>query len=637
VSFVKFSLFMSSLPAHPIHAETGVEEFDVFIAGSGPIGATYARTLVDRGFNVLMVEIGSQETRIPGAHKKNEIGYQRDIDKFVRVIQGALDLWSQPTTTTVISDIGPSAWRAGNPSQMINNNKRNPYQQEYNNLPAAAITRGVGGMSTHWTCATPEFLKGLERPVLFPLNEKDDDTEWANLYAAARALIGTSDTEFSHSIRHNTVLHSLQKAFPDRNVKALPLACHRLVENSPYVQWHGADNVYGDMFTTPEKMSSLGVKRGVFRLLTSTRASKLVGNSGPEGVMSITHAEVQDLLADRYHGDESAESHFTIRAKSFVVACGAVATPQLLAASGFGGLRDQPRETSLIPMNGRWMSEQPMTFCQVIMDKHLVDYAGDRKGKPEWWTDVLTQHRLRNPNDPNPIPAHDPEPNITIPVSKERQWHAQIHRDAFSYGEAGSHVDPRTIVDFRFFGLQAASETNYILFENDVQDIYGMPQPTFHYEPTPEYADQTAAMMADMTNVASKVGAFLPGAAPTFLAPGIGQHIGGTTRLGHDRQTAVADFNSKVYGFKNLFVGGNGVIPTAFAANPTLTAMALALRGAYKLYSDIKVNFHSADDVIRPIPLEWYDWLFNEEDTNFPRHKYQSQLRRSVGQVSLGA
>lgn len=93
------------------------------------------------------------------------------------------------------------------------------------------------------TCATPTFLKGLERPVIFEKDDKKDDAEWDLLYAAARSIIGTSEHEFDHSIRHNVVLQALQKAYPDRGVKALPLACHRLAEGSPYVQWHSAENV----------------------------------------------------------------------------------------------------------------------------------------------------------------------------------------------------------------------------------------------------------------------------------------------------------------------------------------------------------------------------------------------------------
>lgn len=83
-----------------------------------------------------------------------------------------------------------------------------------------------------------------------------------------------------------------------------------------------------------------------------------------------------------------------------------------------------------------------------------------------------------------------------IPVSRGRPWHAQIHRDAFAYGDAAPNVDQRMIVDLRFFGIVEQHHNNRVEFatcwrlKNDAQrgitDIMGMPQPTFHYSYTAE-------------------------------------------------------------------------------------------------------------------------------------------------------
>jgi len=56
------------------------------------------------------------------------------------------------------------------------------------------------------------------------------------------------------------------------------------------------------------------------------------------------------------------------------------------------------------------------------------------------------------------------------------------------------------------------------------------------------------------------------------------QHHMGTTRMHDDPRRGVVDADCRVHGLANLFVAGSSVFPTAGAANPTLTIVALALR-----------------------------------------------------------
>jgi pyranose oxidase len=580
-------------------------ETDVFIAGSGPIGALYAKRCVDAGLKVIMVELGAADSltsrpkvnsniptthkrtvqfapgnvMVPGYHKKNEIDFQKDIDRFVNVIKAALSTVSVPTSNTAVPTLDPASFSNSQNKPFLNLSK-NPAQNPFINLGAEAVTRGVGGMTTHWTCATPRFNPYVELPVL-DSNPETNKLVWSKLYDEAEKIIGTSSKEFDYSIRHNLVLRTLQEKYEGtgRVFKPLPLACHRL-SDPQYVEWHSAEQIFETLFTDESKAK-------LFTLMTNHRCTRVVMNSNTPNKYKVEAAEVKCLLP-KEEGRGEQEGTFFIRAKSYVIACGSVATAQVLANSQrpkHGPLKANDDtnaviETPLTPNLGKYITEQPMTFCQIVLDASLINSVPKDPYHLKWWAEEVRQHEAKFPHDPISIPFHDPDPQVTTPFTKEHPWHTQIHRDAFSYGAVAENIDTRLIVDYRFFGYVEPREMNRVVFQKFYEDVYGMPQATFEFQMSQDDQDRSRRMMADMCDCALKLGGYLPGSEPQFMTPGLALHLAGTVRAGLSREDHVADTNCKVWDFDNLYVGGNGVIPTGFGANPTLTSLCYAIRGS---------------------------------------------------------
>ena len=542
-----------SIPSSPKAVE--IRRTNVLVIGSGPIGATFARKLVDANQQVLMIDAGSMQSDRPGEHLKNAFIYQRNIDLFVNVIKGHLQPLSVPTNRLPAPTLDPGSFSVDyTKSKGLDHNSQNPEQDPIKNLDGAAATYAVGGMATHWTCATPRHHPDIER-------YKDISAkEWDDLYAEAETLLGTRRNEFDKSIRNTVVRETLENEYSELKspyqVQRLPLAVKRRDGNDEFVTWSGTDTIFGDLAD--------GKHEDLFTLQPQWRCKRLIPNS--DGT-SIDYAEVEDLIEWKtYH----------IYANAFVLAVGAILTPQVLVNSEL--------DTAL-PALGKYLSEQPLAFCQIVLKQSIVDGIrnGPRFRDDPLFKDKLEQHLRDNPHDPVPIPVHDPEPQVWIPVSEGRPWHCQIHRDAFNYGALAPNVDSRLVVDLRWFGIVQQRKESYVTFSKVYKDTTGMPQTTFNFDVAEEDQEDHHRMMIDMCRAAGVLGGFLPGSAPQFMPPGLPLHMHGTFRMGTDPADSVVDTFSKVHGIANLYLGGNGILPTATASNPTLTCVAIALRAAQEL------------------------------------------------------
>ena len=178
-------------------------------------------------------------------------------------------------------------------------------------MPAAAATRVIGGMGSHWTCCTPREFPGIERSDLF------SDTEWDNLYEDAESLFHTNHTAFDDSIRHQLVRHVLLDATDNkRQFISMPLACQRNKPNKDYVEWTATATILGDL-------AEPNYEGGLFELKSQHRCTKLARNP-TTGL--VEGALLKNLLT---------EEKILVKAKKYVICAGAVLTPGILFNSEF--------------------------------------------------------------------------------------------------------------------------------------------------------------------------------------------------------------------------------------------------------------------------------------------------------------
>ncbi len=283
-----------------------------------------------------------------------------------------------------------------------------------------------------------------------------------------------------------------------------------------------------------------------FELRAETLARRVIVEDG---------VAVGAVLEDRRSGDT-----YEVRADHVVVCADGLRTPQVLFASGI-----RP------PALGHYLNEH----FQVSAFGALNDDFD-----PE-----------RFENDPEHVGY------VIVPFSDARPMQGGVlplMNSPYRVAVAGQEHADRLAV-FAWYGAKDIQYRDHIAFSETETDFYGMPKMTIHYSRTEKDRETIEQLTSNARRSANRVGALAD--EPTLAAGGSSLHYHGTVRMGaSDDGTSVCDQYLGVWGVQNLYVGGNGVIPTATAANPTLTIVALAWRAARRISARLseRASAHSA-------------------------------------------
>lgn len=513
----------------------------VVVIGSGPIGSIYARTVLDTvpDASVLMIEAGpalSKQTGLnlrnladPAEQQAGRLAAQGPDSKGLGVsVPGAVVVEGTLTArqgTHLVDDGGPHTGHAPG-------------------MPAAAISTGVGGQGVHWTCATP-------RPEDTERVDFIDDVEWEDVIGEAERLLHTTKDAFAEAPLGRVVRDTVAGVFDDRlpvgrKVGIFPVAVDQRSDGS--IIWTGTDTILGDIL---DPSSPIGAR---FELRPSTLATRVVIRDGRAVGVELT---------SRRNGSEAFEA-----ADVVVVAADAIRTPQLLWASDI-----RP------PALGRYLTEHPVIFGVVALRDDAVA-AVFPDGVPEG--DIRTAA-----GDPvsatNRIPFSEGVHPFTTQLMHLRTSPIPLPADSPLADNAAGYVN----VGFALRKFPRVEDG--VSFSETETDAFGMPAATIDYSLTDREMAEVEIAFRLQAETAAALGDVVPGGEASLLPNGSSLHYQGTFRAGAvDDGTSVVDPWSRVWGIDSLYLGGNGVIPTATTVNPTLFSSALAVRGARHLAASLQ-------------------------------------------------
>ena len=315
-------------------------------------------------------------------------------------------------------------------------------------------------------------------------------------------------------------------------------------------------------------------------------------------MLRILNTALRDIEGIDIYADSLNEKKVTIKAKVYVLSCGAIENARILLLSNSICKEGLCNDNDLVGryFQGHGYTPDLKTYIHMLIsDKKIFDLYGVHKYKNtnafgfltlspklqqknkllnsyfsinEWssavkddnittsmksqYINILKKLGINSPAEwysVNSVMLHEQEPNFhnRVLLIDDRDW---LNQRKVKVTSIISELQIRTMIDtFRVFGnILGEKFLGKVRIESDIKQLF------------------------------------------TNHGAGLAGHHIGTTRMSKSKKTGVVDENCKSHSIDNLYIGGSSVFPTGSATNPTFTILAMSMRLADHLKNNVLKN-----------------------------------------------
>lgn len=511
------------------------ERHDAVVVGSGFAGAWAAKELTEAGFNTLLLEAGPARSAGDIPQRPSRNGKARSNSPALESLENH-----------AIQSRHPAFFVHG--SHLFVNDTQNPYQTTPGNPYHWIRGMQVGGRSLIWGGTALRLSPyELNAPQLddyalsWPLRYED----LADAYEVVEKLMGLRGTierlpQIPDSI-YQSGSHDLTPAEKDFQEAYRQQGSHPIPVR--FIPPDRADDGW-PRFTMQATALAAADRTGRLRLRSNAFATEVTVDAEHGRATAVRYVDTRD------------DSSHEVEARLVFLCCGSIETARLMLNSR------SPRYPNGIGNSsgrlGRGLMDHPAMWTRGVLD-----------GSPQLsgYDPPSRQRGLFVP----------PRPGGRQDVRPFGMW-ITLQRLDTDGGSVGT-------IDVQ--GEMLPYEDNRVTL-SDTKDRWGVPIPVINCRYGPHEERLYRAMRQEVGRAASVAGLRIT--AMTVSEPGENVHELGTARMGVNPHTSVLDPDNRCWDCPNVFVTDGSCFPSGGWQNPTLTIMALSVRGARRAAELLRKN-----------------------------------------------